>query len=373
MAGKNRKKTRCVHVNAGRGYDVLIREGILADAGEETVKVCPKAVKAAVVCDGNVFLPHAEPVECDLADAGLSCAQYLLTPGEQNKNIGQYAQILSFLAEQHLTRDDVLVALGGGVTGDMAGFAAATYLRGIRYVQVPTTLLAMVDSSVGGKTAVDLPAGKNLAGAFCQPALVLCDPLALKTLPDDIFRDGCAEVLKYGVLYDRQFFLKLKDLAESRTSGQSLKQALARHLEEIIETCVAWKRDVVEQDEFDRGERKKLNLGHTFGHAVEACSDFAVSHGQAVAIGMAMMARTAVRKGYMDEAEARLLEETLQSYGLPTATDYAAADLAKAAASDKKASQRAIDLVVPRAIGCCELVRIELADLQNWIEEGLSW
>ena len=181
MAGKKTQKTRCVHVNVGKGYDILIREGILSYAGEETAKVCPKAVKAAVVCDGNAFVPHGGPVEGDLWDAGLSCAQYILEPGEQNKNIGHYAEILAFLAENRLTREDCLVALGGGVTGDMAGFAAATYLRGISYVQIPTTLLAMVDSSVGGKTAIDLPAGKNLAGAFCQPSLVLCDPLTLKT------------------------------------------------------------------------------------------------------------------------------------------------------------------------------------------------
>ena len=373
MAGKKTQKTRCVHVNVGKGYDILIREGILSYAGEETAKVCPKAVKAAVVCDGNAFVPHGGPVEGDLWDAGLSCAQYILEPGEQNKNIGHYAEILAFLAENRLTREDCLVALGGGVTGDMAGFAAATYLRGISYVQIPTTLLAMVDSSVGGKTAIDLPAGKNLAGAFCQPSLVLCDPLTLKTLPDDVFRDGCAEVNKYGVLYDRDFFLKLKALAETDRTGQSLKQKLAKDLEEIIETCVSFKRNVVEQDEFDRGERKKLNLGHTFGHAIEHCSHYGQSHGSAVAAGMAIMARAAVRKGYMDEADARLLEETLQLYGLPVTTAYPAQQLAEAAMSDKKSSQYAIDLVVPRSIGNCELVRIETKDLQDWIEAGLAW
>lgn len=372
MAGK-KQKTRCVHVNAGKGYDILIREGLLSYAGEEIAKVCPKAVKAAVVCDANAFVPHGEPVEGDLWDAGLSCAQYILKPGEQNKNIGQYADLLSFLAESRLTRDDCLAALGGGVTGDIAGFAAATYLRGIPYIQIPTTLLAMVDSSVGGKTAVDLPAGKNLAGAFCQPSLVLCDPLALKTLPDSVFRDGCAEVIKYGVLYDREFFLKLKALAENRTSGQSLKPAMAKDLEEIIETCVSLKRDVVEQDEFDRGERKKLNLGHTFGHAIEHCSNYGQSHGSAVAAGMAMIARAAARKGYMDEADARLLEETLQLYGLPVDTEYQEEQLAAAAMSDKKASQYTIDLVVPRSIGNCELVRIETKDLKEWIEAGRPW
>ena len=373
MAGKRKQKTRTVHVNAGAGYDVLIREGILSYAGEETVKVCPKASKAAVICDCNAFFPHAEPVEGDLYDAGLSCAQYLLEPGEQNKDIGHYADILAFLAEKNLTRDDVVVALGGGVTGDMAGFAAATYLRGISCVQIPTTLLAMVDSSVGGKTAIDLPAGKNLAGAFFQPSLVLCDPLALKTLSEDAFRDGCSEVLKYGVLYSKEFFLELKALMEGKDAAKGPKYALRDHLETIVETCVTMKRDVVEQDEFDRGERKKLNLGHTFGHAIEHCSGYRISHGKAVAAGMAVMARAAAKKGYLAGEDARLLEETLQLYGLPVGTDFTAEELAKAAMSDKKASQRAIDLIVPRTIGACGIVRIDIADLQEWIATGLAW
>lgn len=363
MAGKKRKKTlRTVHVNAGAGYDILIQPGIISYAGEHTARVCPKAAKAAVVCDRNVFFPHAEPVEGDLWDAGLSCAQLLLEPGEEHKNIETYSEILAFLAEKRLTRDDVVVALGGGVTGDMAGFAAATYLRGIPYIQIPTTLLAMVDSSVGGKTAIDLPAGKNLAGAFCQPALVLCDPYVLKTLPERTFLDGCAEVLKYGVLYSREFF-------DSLTDPESVRKDVAR----VIETCVTMKRDVVEQDEFDRGERKKLNLGHTAGHAIERCSAYKVTHGSAVAAGIAIMARAAAKKGYMPEEEARALEEKLKAFRLPTDTDFTAAELAKAAMSDKKASQRTIDLIVPRRIGSCEIVRIDIADLQDWIETGLTW
>ena len=373
MAGKRKQKTRTVHVNAGAGYDVLIREGLLSYAGEETVKVCPKAGKAAVICDGNAFFPHGEPVEGDLYDAGLSCAQFVLEPGEDHKNVSTYAELLAFLADSHLTRDDVVVALGGGVTGDMAGFAAATYLRGISYVQIPTTLLAMVDSSVGGKTAIDLPAGKNLAGAFCQPSLVLCDPLALRTLPEDVFRDGCAEVLKYGVLYSREFFLELKALMEGKDAAKGPKYALRNYLEDIIETCVTMKRDVVEKDEFDRGGRKKLNLGHTFGHAIELCSGYRISHGKAVAAGMAVMSRAAVKKGYLSEEDARLLEETLRLYGLPTGTDFTAEQLAQAARNDKKASQRTIDLIVPRGIGACDIVRIDMADLQEWIEAGLAW
>ncbi len=373
MAKKTRRNLRQIHVNAGGGYDVLIEPGILADAGDWIRKVLPGAEKALVVCDRSVLLPQGETVCLSIDDAGVTDCLCVLEGGEQNKNLATYASILESLAEKRLSRSDCVVALGGGVTGDMAGFAAATYLRGIAYVQIPTTLLAMVDSSVGGKTAVDLPSGKNLAGAFCQPSLVLCDPLALATLPDEVFRDGCAEVLKYGVLYSREFFLEMKDAAESRVSGQSLKQALAKRMGYVIETCVRFKRDVVEVDEYDRCERKKLNLGHTAGHAIEACSGYRVPHGCAVAIGMAIMARAAVKRGMMPEVDARELEEMLRLYGLPTETEYDAERLAKAALSDKKATQRAIDLIVPRRIGDCDIVRAGTDELASWIGEGLAW
>ena len=372
MAGK-KKKDRKVHVNAGKGYDIVIGQGVLSDTDVYFKEACPKAETAAVVCDRNVLFPQGEAVCSALDDGGVRYELFVLDSGEAQKNLGTYAQILEFLADKRLSRKDCVVALGGGVTGDMTGFAAATYMRGIDYVQIPTTLLSMVDSSVGGKTAVDLRGGKNLAGAFCQPSLVLCDPLALSTLPADIFRDGCAEVLKYGVLYDRDFFLELKSIAEDRVSGQSVKQAMAKQLDKIIETCVTLKRDVVEQDEFDRGERKKLNLGHTVGHAIEKCSDYGISHGCAVATGMAIMARSSAKQGLMEESEARLLEQALESYGLPVETEFTAQQLAQAARMDKKASYSAIDLIVPLAIGSCEIQPVSLDELEEWIGEGLTW
>ena len=193
-------------------------------------------------------------------------------------------ELLNFLAENKLTRSDALIALGGGVVGDLTGFAAATYLRGIDYIQIPTTLLAAVDSSVGGKTAIDLPSGKNLVGAFYQPKLVLCDTDTLNTLPEDIFRDGCAEVIKYGVLYDAELFAHLDE------SGLSFDR------EAVIARCVELKRDVVAEDEFDRGKRQKLNLGHTIGHGIEACSGYGISHGKAVAMGMTIITKTPAKK-----------------------------------------------------------------------------
>ena len=260
---------------------------------------------------------------------------------------------MNFLAENKLTRSDMLVALGGGVVGDLAGFAAATYLRGIRFIQVPTTLLAAVDSSVGGKTAIDLPAGKNLAGAFCQPSLVLCDIDTLNTLPLEVFRDGCAEVIKYGVLYDPDLFDTLSN------------DGLSFDRESVIARCVELKRDVVMEDEFDTGSRMKLNLGHTIGHGVEARSHFDISHGKAVAIGMAIVSRAS---GCIDTHR---IIRALEQFGLPTHTEYTADELYAYTLSDKKRSGGSVSLIIPRAIGDCTISPTNIENLKSFIEAGL--
>ena len=279
--------------------------------------------------------------------------------GEASKNGETYLSLLNFLAESHLTRSDLIVALGGGVVGDLAGFAAATYLRGIDFIQVPTTLLAAVDSSVGGKTAIDLPAGKNLAGAFCQPVLVLCDIDTLHTLPEDIFRDGCAEIIKYAILFSPELFTLLA------------QTGLAFPREEVISRCVELKRDVVTEDEFDRGLRMLLNLGHTFGHGVEAQSGFTVSHGKAVAIGTAIMARAAASRGLCSSADAEQMLSLLKLFGLPTSTEYAANQLVQSALSDKKRSADTVNLIVPYTIGDCRALPTPVSDLQSFLEAGL--
>ncbi|MCI6851475.1 MAG: 3-dehydroquinate synthase, partial [Clostridiales bacterium] len=242
---------------------------------------------------------------------------------------------------------------GGGVTGDLAGFAAATYLRGIRFIQVPTTLLAAVDSSVGGKTAIDLPAGKNLAGAFCQPSLVLCDTDTLNTLPREIFRDGCAEVIKYGILYDPVLFSHLE------------KHGLDFDREYVITRCVELKRDVVMEDEFDTGVRMKLNLGHTIGHGIEAKSNFTLSHGKAVAAGIAIVCRAC---GCKDTP--RILA-ILGQFGLPTAAEETADDIFFYALSDKKRSADQVNLILPNAIGDCSIVPTPVGQLKSFIQAGL--
>lgn len=304
-----------------------------------------------LVTDETVAPLYLARARQSLIDAGFRVHTVSVPAGESTKNTENYVNLLNLLAEKQLTRTDTVVALGGGVVGDLAGFAAATYLRGIRLVQVPTTLLAMVDSSVGGKTAIDLAAGKNLAGAFHQPALVLCDPAALDTLPDAVLRDGCAEVLKTAILFDAELFAHL------RAHGPAFDR------EWVIARCVEHKRDVVCADEFDHGQRQLLNLGHTVGHAIERCSGYRVSHGRAVAIGTAIMARAFA-------ADADDILRTLERFGLPTETEFSTEALAQAALSDKKRRGGMLTLVVPKAVGQCELREVPVSELPAVIEAG---
>lgn len=349
---------KTVPVSASRSYEIHIAEGILSASGE-LIKGVTKAGKVAIISDSNVFPLYGKTVSDSLERAGLQAVSYVFPAGEQSKNGNNYLEILNFLAENQLTRSDCLVALGGGVVGDITGFAAATYLRGIAFVQIPTTLLAMVDSSVGGKTAIDLPAGKNLCGAFYQPRLVLCDIRCLDTLPEAVFRDGCAEVIKYGVLYDSALFDHLA------------QYGLAFCREDVIARCVELKRNVVEADEFDTGERMKLNLGHTLGHGVEARSNFSISHGKAVAIGMAIIARCATSRELCDQSVLNQILEVLTLFGLPTSTDFTAQELFDSALSDKKRSGGTVNLIVPRTIGNCDVFPLPIDELRAFIEEGL--
>lgn len=341
-----------ITVNASKKYDILIGSGLLPSLGAEVQKL-QKVQKVCIVSESAVYPLYGEAAASSLRQAGLEVCTFIFPWGEQSKNAQTYLSLLNYLAEHKLTRSDMIVALGGGVVGDLAGFAAATYLRGIRFVQVPTTLLAAVDSSVGGKTAIDLPTGKNLAGAFCQPSLVLCDTDLLKSLPNDIFLAGCAEVIKYGVLYDEAFFAYLEE------TGPSFD------CEKVITRCVELKRDVVIADEFDTGERMKLNLGHTIGHGVEARSGFALSHGKSVAIGMAIVAR-ACRCGDKDRIIA-----LLERFSLPTQTEYTADELFAYTLSDKKRSANTVKLILPQRIGCCVISPTPVEQLKSFIQAGL--
>lgn len=347
-----------IHVGASREYDVIIECGILARSGERIADVVPSRGKAAVISDENVFPLYGNTVEASLKASCFEPFSFVFKGGEETKNLHTYASILDFLSSNRFSRSDVLISLGGGIVGDVGGFAAATYQRGISFIQLPTTLLADVDSSVGGKTAVNLASGKNQAGCFYQPSLVLCDTDALNTLPHEEYKNGCAEVIKYAILGSESLFNEL------------IEKGVNKQYEGIISQCVSMKRDIVCIDEFDTGKRQLLNLGHTFGHAIEKCSDFSIAHGTAVAIGTAMITKAAYKKGICDEATLRSVLELLKKYDLPTETAFSAEELYAATLSDKKIARGGIHLILPKRIGECIAVSVPCNEIMSYLTDG---
>ena len=348
-----------VPVNTRPAYRVHIGPGLLAECGNILRDVWSPR-RLAIVTDSHVAPLYAANVAERLRAAGFGVSVYAFPAGEANKNLDGLSGILEFLAAEGFTRSDALVALGGGVTGDMAGFAAAVYLRGVPYAQMPTTLLSAVDSSVGGKTAVDLRAGKNLAGAFLQPSAVVCDTDCLATLPPDVFADGAAEAIKTGVLCDESLFAMFED--------GNLTACPA----EAIARCVEYKAGVVERDEREQGERRLLNLGHTVGHAIELLSGYAIPHGHAVAAGLGVIARASDALGWTETPIADRVCRCLEANRLPSGTDFAPDKLSKAALSDKKRAGGAITLAVPKRIGRGELKTVPIEDLPRIIRAGLD-
>ena len=348
---------KTVTVNASKSYNILIEKGLLSDIGYH-IKNTLGTPKLCIVTDDTVDELYSKAVENSLLSCGLSFVKFVIPHGEASKNATNLISLLEFLANNRITRGDAIIALGGGVVGDLAGFAAGIYLRGIKFIQIPTTLLAAVDSSVGGKTAIDLEAGKNLAGVFHQPSLVLCDPDTLNTLSNEIFADGCAEVIKYGIINDREFF-------------EFLKSDIKENIEAVIERCVANKAHIVELDEYDNGARQLLNLGHTIGHAIELCSGLTVSHGRAVAIGTVIATKIAIAQGLCPEGDLAEVTALLKSVGLPTECNYSAQELAEIATTDKKRSSDSINLILPYGIGDCRPYRVNVCELESLIEKGL--
>ncbi len=348
---------RTIRIEASGSYDVVIGSGLLGEAGGRIAALAGR-VRAMVVSDERVFSLYGARVLESLREAGIAAAQFIFPQGEREKNLATYGALLETLCRERFTRRDWIVALGGGVVGDLAGFAAATYQRGIPFVQLPTTLLAAVDASVGGKTAVDLAGGKNQVGAFHQPRLVLCDTDCLGTLDPEEYRCGCAEIIKYAMIGSPEFFEEI-----SRTP-------VREDYEEVIARCVGMKRDCVQADEFDTGERMLLNFGHSFGHAAEACSGYALPHGEAVAMGMAVMCRSAAAAGFCSEETADALLALLRAYGLPTEIPYGAEALAEAARADKKAAGDSVRLVVPEAVGRCRIETVPAGELLAWLRRG---
>ncbi|MBE6617201.1 MAG: 3-dehydroquinate synthase [Ruminococcaceae bacterium] len=345
-------------IDAGK-YNIIIERGAISKIGEYAASaVNPSG--CVIVSDDNVHPIYGETVRCSLTDAGFDVrANFVFPHGEESKNLATLEALLNHLSAEGLTRTDCVFALGGGVTGDMTGFAAAVYLRGIKFVQIPTSLLAAVDSSVGGKTAVDLAVGKNLVGAFHMPSLVVCDPDVLDTLPPEYFSDGMAEVIKMG-------FIGNPDLIELLSGDISDK------IDRVIAACVKDKADIVARDTYDKGERQKLNLGHTVGHAMEALSEYKIHHGSAVASGMHVIAKAAAVRGTCPADTVEKLDKLLEKYGLdPYIYErFSAEDMYSSALHDKKMRGNTITVVIPVETGRSELFTYQADELLQIIKDG---
>ena len=344
-----------------RSYDIHIAPGRLDDTGKLCQQVLPRATRRAVVTDDTVGGLYAHRLLQSLWARGYTASVISLPAGEQTKSLHNLGVLYDSFMEMGLTRTDAVVALGGGVVGDLAGFAAATILRGVDFVQVPTTLLAQVDSSVGGKVAIDLPAGKNLAGAFWQPRLVVMDPEVLDTLEDKTFSDGMAEVIKYGCIRDAAFFRALEKTPSRR--------AVMENIESVLYTCCDLKRAVVEKDERDTGERMVLNFGHTLGHAYEKAGHYETwTHGQAVAAGMCLAARLGAALGVTPAGVPERVEALVSAFGLPTRIPCTQADYAAAVGLDKKGTGEQITLVLLEDLGRAVLHRMSKRELLGLLE-----
>lgn len=353
-----------IHIDTDtRDYDVLIGKDILGLVGEKTRETAG-GTRAFLVSNVNVDPLYGKLVTQSLEIAGYEVSKMVVGAGEFIKNMGVLSDMLERMAEAGLGRDDVVVALGGGVVGDLAGFAAAVYMRGCKVVQVPTSLLAMVDSSVGGKTAVDLKAGKNLAGAFFQPRIVIASLNCLGTINKDLFTDSCGEVIKYGVMYDQELF---DDLSEKPLNDGDPDY---ERLEEIVSRCVEIKRDVVNEDEKETGLRQILNLGHTIGHAIEIANDYRLGHGASVAAGMCYIARACSKLGVCSKKDAQKIVAAVESYDLPTTSEFSTDELYAHALSDKKRHGDYMNVVMIKSIGEVYVEKMPLPKFKQVIELG---
>lgn len=340
-----------ITVSTSKEYDILIGKGLLSKVGQlinGIISLC----KVAIITDDLVSPLYLQTVSNALKEQGFEVVSFVFKNGEESKNINTYAQILNFLSKEQLTRSDLIVALGGGVVGDMAGFVSATYLRGVKYVQVPTTLLAQIDSSVGGKTAIDLQNGKNLVGAFYQPSLVICDVDVLNSLPNQVLVDGLGEAVKYALL-DKSVFEVLS----------------AKNFDicKLVYLCVDYKRKIVESDEFESGDRKLLNLGHTVGHAIEKLSNYKISHGKAVAMGIKVMVNASFKRGYINHNQYEEILSVIERFIGKAEHGFNLKDICDSTMVDKKREGDFITLVMVYGVGDVRLEKIKTAELWGYL------
>ena len=352
---------RTVRVNAAsKSYDVVIGKDAIELLGDEAKKVAPGALKALVVSETNVAPLYLDKVKERLEGAGFEVTDYVFEAGEQNKNINEIAGMWNKMAEAGFTRTDFVVGLGGGVTTDMAGFAAATFLRGIKVIQVPTSLLAMVDASVGGKTGIDIPMGKNQVGAFWQPSLVLEDISFLKTLSDEVFTEGMGEVTKHAFIMDLELFDKLWQANGNIRDDEDL-------LAEIVGMNVADKASVVGEDENDNGRRQTLNFGHTVGHVIERDSGFTKPHGICVAKGMGIVIDACVRAGTLANDDAEKMKSLLKLYKLPISDDITPEAIVEGAMNDKKKRGDTLSVILVNKIGQAEIEKMTAEEFLKFL------
>lgn len=347
-----------IRIDTSKPYDVVIGSGILSGCGKAAAKLPKNYDRAVIISDDTVHGLYGDTVRQSFESADFSVSEFVFPHGEASKSLATLTDAASFLSESYVTRKSLIVALGGGVTGDLSGFLAAIFQRGIDYMQIPTTFLAAIDSSVGGKTAVNIPAAKNMLGAFWQPELVWCDVDTLSTLSADIFKDGIAEAVKYGCILDDSLFALMRD------SGFSDK------LSEIIARCVELKAEVVRQDERDNGLRAILNFGHTLGHGIEKLSSFEISHGKAVAMGMILAADAGENAGLTETGTSNQIKDILLSNGISVECPYPAADVCAASLGDKKRDGNSISIILLEKIGKAFVHPVSVDSLTDFFGGG---
>ncbi len=346
---------RKIFVKTNNPYEIMVQKGIFKSCSEIIADFFSSR-NTVIVTDETVYRIYGKTLKNKLLREGFKLNVFILKDGEQSKNLDNLSLLYEFLSKSQITRNDFIIALGGGVVGDLAGFAAASFLRGISFIQIPTTLVAQVDSSIGGKTAINIKSGKNLVGAFNQPSLVICDPDLLSTLSSKTFCDGMGEVIKYAASFSESLFTKLS------------KNNIYDILEEVIFDCIIYKKNIVENDERDFGNRMKLNFGHTVGHAIEKYNNYKnITHGQAVSIGMVYIMQQGEKLGITRKNETEKLKKLLKKFNLPTTVDISYEDIFYNSLSDKKRRGNNITIVTVSEIGKSHLLTLNLDEYKNFL------
>lgn len=347
-----------ITINGSTSYDVVIEQNILNNVGT-LLNSELGGNKALIVTDSNVAALYLDKVSNSLRAAGYAIESQVFTPGEETKNIDNYVSLLNFLSENEFVSVDLIIALGGGSVGDLAGFVASTYKRGTKFVQIPTTLLACVDSSVGGKSAINLPTGKNQVGTIKNPSIVICDPELIHTLSKDALLDGYAEIIKYGILdgYEIIDLLRESKLSNDYTS--------------VISKAINIKKFYIEKDEFDANSRQFLNLGHLIGHAIEAASDYEISHGKAVAIGLVFESKCCTAPGLCENDTATEIMSLVNEFGFKSNRTFTLDELFPYILRDKRIRDDQIDIIVSYSVGNCELHKLPASELFDYLKAGL--